>query len=425
MTTAERISLVGEWSRAIIPGAKAQLCRAWQVTSQTASAAFRKFNSQLRGNGVVDMSRGKRKGRPSGLDEEGAWEEVLERLEVHKRGNYRKWAERADMPKSTLHRWAMAQKVVRRARFIKPLLTTLHKTRRMAFVLARVDPLTIRSRHPRFIDHLDIVQGDEKWFIKTKDGSHVLVAPGEKLPPAPKFQHKSHIPKAMFIALSARPNPARHFDGKVGIFSCTKIVAAQRNSKYRTAGDLMEVDVAVTAEYYREMMEDCILPAIIVAMPWAGKGGRTLVYQHDGATPHTGKGNDAYWPEMLARKYPDRSIKVVTQPAQSPDLNTLDLGFFNSLAHLADDTDPESLSELLDAVEQCYWEYDVDTLERVWQAQFNVYNCILEHRGDNDFKLPHTGVSKRQRAGTLKVCPRVNRAAFVACSNMVAAHADQ
>ena len=165
------------------------------------------------------------------------------------------------------------------------------------------------------------------------------------------------------------------------------------------------------------------MPAIIEAMPWAGLGGRTLVYQHDGATPHSGKGNNDYWPEMLARLYPDRSIKVIVQPAQSPDLNILDLGFFNSLANLAYDTDPESLCALLDAVEACYWEYDPKTLERVWQAQFNVYNCILEARGDNNFILPHTGVSKRQRAGTLPACAPVNRGGLKACTQMIAAQA--
>jgi hypothetical protein len=374
--------------------------------------------------GAIEMSRCKRKGRPNGLDKEGAWEGVLDSLPVHQRKHYRKWGKAAGIPTTTLYRWAKAKQVLRRARYIKPLLSKKHKLLRMAFVLSRIDPTTLSSRHPLFVDHFDIVHGDEKWFVKLKDGSHVLVAPGEELPNPPKVQHKSHIPKAMFIALTARPNPARKFDGKVGIYSCTKIVEAQRNSKNHAAGDLMEVDVSVTAEYYREVMEEKILPGIIKAMPWAGKGGRTLVYQHDGATPHTGKGNNEYWPEMLARKFPGRSIKVVTQPAQSPDLNTLDLGFFNSLAHLADDTDPDSLSDLLDAVEQCYWDYDPDTLERVWQAQFNVYNCILEHRGDNDFKLPHMGVSKRQRAGELLARVPVNRGDFLACRQLVAAGAD-
>jgi hypothetical protein len=423
LTTVERLALGMEYSKALVPGAKAQLCRAWQVTKQTAAAVVRKLTEQLASPGAVDMSRGKRKGRPSGLEEEGRWEGVLEALPVRKRSNYRKWAKRAKLSKSTLHRWAKAKKVQRRRRYIKPMLTDKHKLARMAFVLSRVDTATSTARDPLFGDHFDLVQGDEKWFFKLKDGSHVLVSPGETLPDPPKLQHKSHIPKAMFIALAARPEPARGFDGKVGIWSCTKIVEAQRNSKNRNAGDLLEVDVPVTAEYYREVMERKIMPAIIEAMPWAGLDGRTLVYQHDGATPHSGKGNSEYWPEMLQRLYPERSIKVITQPAQSPDLNTLDLGFFNSLANLAYDTDPDSLSDLLDSVEECYWEYESDTLERVWQAQFNVYNCILEARGDNNFKLPHTGVAKQQRAGTLPVRDRVNKRGFVACKRLVAAQA--
>lgn len=425
LSTAERITLCSEWALATVPGAKAQLLRAWKVTRATACNAFRKFLSQLASPGPVDLSRGKRKGRPSALEDESVWEQTLGRLEVHKRTNYRKWSKRSGVPRSTLHRWAQHMKVMRRARFIKPKLTIKHKHDRMAFVISRVDGSTTASRHTLFGHHYDIVHVDEKWFYLMSDGSHVLLAPNEELPAAPSVQHKSHIPKAMFVALSARPQPERRFDGKVGIFSCTELVAAKRKSKNFAAGDLKEVDVPVTAEYYREVMEEKILPAIMEHMPWAGRGGRKLVIQHDGAKAHTGRGNDQYWGELAASKYPGRSIEVVTQPAQSPDLNTLDLGFFNSLAHLADDTDPERLSELLDAVEECYWEYDSKTLERVWQAQFNVYNCILAARGDNNFKLPHTGVSKAQRAGELPVRARVNKRGFDACREIVAKRADQ
>lgn len=423
LTTTERLSLGQEYSKAVVRGSKQQLCRAWQVSKQTAAAVVRKLTEQLASPGAVAMSRGKRKGRPSGLEEEGRWEGVLGTLSVAKRSGYRKWAKMAELPKSTLHRWATIQGVQRRRRWIKPLLTKKHKHARMAFVLSRVDPATILSRNPLYNDHFELVEGDEKWFCQLKEGSHVLVSPGETFPDPPRLQHKSHVPKAMFIALTARPQPARNFDGKIGIWSCTKIVDAQRNSKNRSAGEPIEVDVPVTAEYYREVMEKKIMPAIIEAMPWAGLNGRTLIYQHDGATPHSGKGNSDYWPVMLARMYPTRSIKVITQPAQSPDLNTLDLGFFNSLANLANETDTDNLSELLDAVEDCYWQYDSDTLERVWQAQFNVYNCILECRGDNNFNLPHTGVRKQQRAGTLPVRAPVIRRDFVACRQLLAAQA--
>ncbi|CAN0312642.1 unnamed protein product, partial [Scytosiphon promiscuus] len=46
----------------------------------------------------------------------------------------------------------------------------------------------------------------------------------------------------------------------------------------------------------------------------------------DGASPHTGKNN----PEILnsAAMGRDWMVELVTQPAQSPDLNVKDLGFF-------------------------------------------------------------------------------------------------
>ena len=49
-----------------------------------------------------------------------------------------------------------------------------------------------------------------------------------------------------------------------------------------------------------------------------------------------------------------------------------------------------------------YEEYDGDTLERVWQSLFKVYNQTLRKLGDNDFSVDHTGVGKRQREGTLE-----------------------
>ena len=49
-----------------------------------------------------------------------------------------------------------------------------------------------------------------------------------------------------------------------------------------------------------------------------------------------------------------------------------------------------------------YEEFDGETLERVWQSLFKVYNQTLRKKGDNDFSVEHTEVSKRQRDGTLE-----------------------
>lgn len=62
-------------------------------------------------------------------------------------------------------------------------------------------------------------------------------------------------------------------------------------------------------------------------MPWLRS--KLVVVQQDGASLHTGKNN----PEILnsAGMGLGWLVELVTQPAQSPDLNINDLGFFSSL----------------------------------------------------------------------------------------------
>ena len=57
---------------------------------------------------------------------------------------------------------------------------------------------------------------------------------------------------------------------------------------------------------------------------------KTIIVQQDGARPHTGKDMVNRLNIEGAARFPQ--IKVVTQPAQSPDLNICDLAFFRALA---------------------------------------------------------------------------------------------
>ena len=90
-------------------------------------------------------------------------------------------------------------------------------------------------------------------------------------------------------------------------------------------------------------------------------------------------------------------IIVDTQPAQSPDLNILDLGFFHSLkvnvGHL------KHRARNIANVQQAYEEYDYDTLNRVWAHLFACYNCILAVDGCNQYTAPHSGVRTRYLRG--------------------------
>ena len=61
-----------------------------------------------------------------------------------------------------------------------------------------------------------------------------------------------------------------------------------------------------------------------------------------------------------------------------------------------------SVDELVEIIFQQHEEYDGDTLERVWQSLFKVYNQTLRRFSDNDFSVEHSGVRVRQRAWTLE-----------------------
>ena len=96
-------------------------------------------------------------------------------------------------------------------------------------------------------------------------------------------------------------------------------------------------------------------------------------------------------------------VELVTQPAQSPHLNVNDLGFFASLKSRVWGMNASSIDELVDIIFQQYEEYDIATLERVWQNLFKVYNQTLRKMGDHDLSVEHTEVTARQKAGTLEL----------------------
>ena len=94
-------------------------------------------------------------------------------------------------------------------------------------------------------------------------------------------------------------------------------------------------------------------------------------------------------------------ILLKTQPAQSPDLNKLDLCLFNSMnkeAHKIKDEN-KTYEELQSAVSQMYAEYDWKKIERVHAFQFAFYREILKNYGGNQYDLPHSGIRERQENG--------------------------
>jgi len=94
--------------------------------------------------------------------------------------------------------------------------------------------------------------------------------------------------KVMFIAAVARPQYDSDgncvFDGKLGIWPLVHKEQAQRNSVNRQAGTWETKTVSCTAEVYKQVMFDKVLPAIRHKLPHERCHGKIeILLQHDNA----------------------------------------------------------------------------------------------------------------------------------------------
>ena len=97
------------------------------------------------------------------------------------------------------------------------------------------------------------------------------------------------------------------------------------------------------------------------------EAGQPLLFQHDGARPHTAELNRRVFAQHS--KKCNFVIDLVVQPAQSPDLNVDDLAFFHSLQTDVTLVAKENRRQLLAAVQKC-WE---ESRLRRWRAFGAVY----------------------------------------------------
>ena len=73
------------------------------------------------------------------------------------------------------------------------------------------------------------------------------------------------------------------------------------------------------------------------------------------------------------------------QPAQSPDLNKNDLGFYASIDSKLPQVRSFDLDALFAEVETAFDEYDPDLLTRIDRAKQIVLQRIIDVKGDNDY----------------------------------------
>ena len=90
---------------------------------------------------------------------------------------------------------------------------------------------------------------------------------------------------------------------------------------------------------------------------------------------------------------------MLNQPPNSPDMNVLDLGFFNQIQTIQYETCAINIDELVANVIDCYNNSCPEKLNNNFITLTSVMQKVLEHKGNNDFKIPHLGKASKKRKG--------------------------
>ena len=254
--------------------------------------------------GILSISPTKKKPRPLLYCREELMEQV-KALPHHQRRTIRDMATALGISKSTLHNILRSetaadgtQYLIAHTSSLLPLLTDEHKLARLDYALTKLD-----IGHGCFSSFLQDVHVDEKWFKLTPNRVRVYLTNDEKenhAVPYRKVIHKSHIPKIMFLAATARPRYDNDgncvFDGKIGIWPIVSREPARRNSVNRPAGTIITKPLNVNNNIYRQMLMEKVVPAIKSRFPHCRN--RTVFIQQDGAGAHISSNDEQFLQEL-------------------------------------------------------------------------------------------------------------------------------
>ena len=301
--------------------------------------------------------------------------------------------------KSTVQRWIKKGTLRSHTSALKPYLTETNKLARYLMATSFINP----QKPGEYQDMMDMIHVDEKWFHVSRDGQRFLLTDDEK-DPLRTCKHKSHITKVMFLCAVACPRFVtalnQWWDGKLGIWPVGEWVPAQRNSVNRQRGTLVWKNTSITRDVYRDLLMECLMPAILEKWPEADRNRRTLRIQQDGAKSHIQEG-DIYFAEFL-RAMEELGVKAefFTQAANSPDTNICDLGFFRAIqSHSL--IVGSSEGQLIESVQSAFASYPRQKLNHTWLTLQSCFNQIIEQEGGNDYKIPHMNKQGMERRGEL------------------------
>ncbi|XP_074300538.1 uncharacterized protein LOC141631814 [Silene latifolia] len=372
------------------------LATQFQVDRRTIFEIWRKAKEQ-RQNGQPLAVNSKMVGK-KGRQKMAVLIEQIKATSMGNRSTMLKLSKSIGVAKITIQTWIKEGEIVPHTSAIKPQLTADNKYLRLNFAISKLyfDRL-LNALKFKTMDN--IVHVDEKWFDMTQKSSRVYLTKGETHPYR-SCKSKRFITKVMFMAIVSRPiydeNKALIFDGKIGLFPFNFQQPAQRRSRNREAGTLETKPVAsINREVTKAMFMDKVLPAI--KSKWPACASKTITIQQDNARPHI-KSTDHEF--VQAATSDGFNITLRNQPANSPDLNVLDLGFSRSIQSLQSTKPAATIDELVKNVTDAWEEEEHECLDDVWLSLQACMIGIMKRKGHNDYPLPHLKKQAQRRQGT-------------------------
>ena len=343
-------------------------------------------------------------------------EERMETIPLNKRGTFRDLASGLDISHTTAFDLLKEGSIRSITSVVKPSLTEEQKLLRYHFCCDMVNLDSVQRAYTRgsgrwrYGAMFNRVFVDESWFNETDVKRRYLLTKKEK-DPYRSTHHKSHINKIMYIAAVARPRyctaDKTTWNGKLHMSPIGSFKAAERSSKNRSAGTLVWKNESVDTKVYTKKMCE-IVDAIVQQWPRRdfNDPNYKVIIQDDGARPHrTAYFKRHFWGHVSrivsSGKMTTGKIVLVQQPAQSPDMNVLDLGVFNAIKSLYRKRVPRGSKGILSCVKEAWEEFPSYKLNRIFLTQMMIYNCVIENAGGNDYPLPHMSKGKWEKLGKL------------------------
>ena len=145
------------------------------------------------------------------------------------------------------------------------------------------------------------------------------------------------------------------------------------------------------------MIVQNVFPAIRAKLPLSND---VIYVQQDNAKPHFNEDDQ----DMLEEGSRDGfSIMFKKQPPNSPDMNVLDFGLFNTIQSVQHQHSPKTIDELISCVSNAFDELRPDKLDNVFLTLQQCMEETMLVKGGNNYKLPHIGKAKLRNNGTLPV----------------------